>query len=75
MPILEGVSTHHPWTRRYFQHMFLKTAVFTVSFSNVRMLVPKAAYTLANIVFGKFIFPRTSGEPGENDEPTVPAVT
>ncbi len=34
---------------------------------------------LANIVlgnmFGKLIFPRTSGEAGENDKPTVPAVT
>ncbi len=34
---------------------------------------------LANIVFtnmlGKFIFSRTSGKPGENDEPTAPAVT
>ncbi len=28
-------------------------------------------YTLANIAFGKFIFPLTSCEPGENDEPTT----
>ncbi len=38
----------------------------------------KAAYTLANIMFanmfGKFIFPRTSCESGENDEPTAPEV-
>ncbi len=33
----------------------------------------QAAYTFTNM-FGKFIFPRTSGEPGENDETTVLAV-
>ncbi len=35
---------------------------------------PLANIVFANI-FGKFIFPRTYGEPGENDEPTVPAIT
>ncbi len=39
----------------------------------------KAAYSLTNIVFAnmfrKCIFPRTSGEPMENDKPTALAVT
>ncbi len=41
-----GVSTCDKCARRYFQHVFLKTAVLTVSFSNVRISVPDNATTL-----------------------------